>query len=280
MLNSKLSKIQLYLGINTLEDWTTIEPAMLLRMDGIGPVTLDYIRLMLANRGLTLRNDNTAEHWKNHPRLAKVIETIGEGDRALVTPFKILIDSAEQMPFPFRGILADGFSTDILGNEIRRPWIVQTDGPRPGLSLGRHPDSKGDYSIDGYVGRIGIERKSMADLQSTILGWTRTNEECGRRERFECELENLSQMEVGVVVVEANFNDVVLQAPEWGKRTKAQNAKTLGRSILSYMADYKCRWAFCGGRREAEVVTFRLLERFWRKENEAGKEIEKLVAVL
>lgn len=280
MLNSKFRKIQLHFGISSPEDYCDVSPQMLRNLDGIGDATINYIRLMLANRGLTMLGDETPEYWKAHPVISKIGETLGFDDVQPVCPFKILIDSAEQQPFSFRGIFDDGFYTDIFGDKKRRELIVQTDGPRPGLSLGRHPDSLGDYSVDGFVGRVGVERKSMADLQSTILGWTRAGEEAGRRERFERELHNLAKIEAGLVVVECDFNDVILHAPEYGKKTKAENAKILCRSIFSYMQDYKTPWLFAGGRRMAEVATFRFLERFVRKHTTEEKKQQKLAAVM
>lgn len=198
-----------------------------------------------------------------------------------ICPFKILIDSAEQQPFSFRGIYDDGFYTDIFGDKKRRELIVQTDGPRPGLSLGRHPDSLGDYSVEGFVGRIGVERKSMADLQGTLLGFDkRGTEDTNRRDRFKCELQNLARIEAALLVIECDFNDVIANAPEWGKKTKAENAKTLCRTIFSWQRQIKVNWLFAGGRRMAEVATFRFLEGFVREQVKEEKQQQKLAAVM
>lgn len=163
--------------------------------------------------------------------------------------FVIYIDTAEQHPFTFAGLRADSdkqYTTLAVDVEYR--------------CLGRHPDSNGDYSLAGAVGRCGIERKSMADCQSTILGFND-----GHRERFECELKNLSAMQSSMVLVECSLEDLLVNAPEYGKKTKQQNAKILFRSVLAYQQDYKVPWVFAGSRSLAEQSAFWFLHRFWEK---------------
>lgn len=176
-----------------------------------------------------------------------------------VVPFTVLVDSAESQPFTFTGIDGDA---DIDG----RPLSIKTQW----CSLGRHPHSLGDYSIEGYFGRVAVERKSMEDAWGTVLGWEsqhqRDRDMPGRRERFEKELENLAGIEAAMVVVEASFDQCLREMPEWGTKPARTNAKIFLRSVLAYMQDYKVPWLFCDGRRLAEVVTFRYLQRFWRKQ--------------
>jgi len=264
---SKFDQLRGYFGIWKPEDWCDIRPESILKQDGIGMVTLNHLRLYLAARGLTLKNDMTPSHWAKNLNLAKIGEELGdheEGrDKADVSPFTILIDTAEQQPFSFTGLRGDA-------QRDGRPWIVQTRWE----SLGRHPDSLGDYSLDGFKGRCHVERKSLEDCQGTILGFG------GRRERFEQELRNLSRVEAAMVVVEATFLEVVQRAPETPNKTARQNAKTLNRSILAYLQDYRVPWLFCSGRRHAEVATFRFLERFWRKRAKEEKAMERLVAAI
>jgi len=176
----------------------------------------------------------------------------------------IVVDSAESQPFTFQNLHADA-------DQQNRPLIV----PTAWQSLGRHPHSKGDYSILGMTDRVGVERKSMDDAWGTVLGWEsdyQTQRELpGRRQRFEKELENLAKLEASMVVVEATFNDCLRLIPQWGKKDTKTNAKIFLRSVLAYMQDYKVPWLFCDGRRLAEVATFRFLERFWRKDLERRK---------
>lgn len=178
----------------------------------------------------------------------------------LINPFTILVDTAEQQPYTFEGFHADA---DRGNAEI----IMQ-----PGLNiarrcLGRHPLSLGDYSIDGYEGRCHVERKSIEDAHGTFLGWSGDASDFGRRQRFEQELANLSNCECSAVVVECSFGELLEQAPEYdnGKKTAELNRKILNRTIIAWQQDYAVKWLFCDGRRMAELVTFRFLERFYEK---------------
>lgn len=172
-------------------------------------------------------------------------------------PFTILVDTAETNPFAFTGLRADA---DKLG----RPLIV----PTRWQCLGRHPNGLGDYSIDGFVGRVHVERKSLEDVHGTVLGWdTESDREkvaLGRRQRFENELANLARIEAPLVVVEATIGECLQAMPEWGVKPKEMNAKIFFRSVLAYQQDYRVPWVFADGRRIAEAATFRFLERFWR----------------
>lgn len=267
VLDSRIAKVRDYLGLVTVDDFSRVEPREILAVPDVGPVTLDHLRMLLAARNLCLRNDRTPEYWQQNLSAAKIETQLSDpddgDDKAIVTPFTILIDSAEQQPFAFLGLHADA-------DEQRRPLIVKTEW-RP---LGRHPDSLGDYSVDGFVGRCHVERKSLEDCQGTILGFD------GRRERFEQELANLAQIESPLVVVEATLQTVISQIGSHGKKPAKDKAKILSRSILAYIQDYKVPFLFCDGRRLAEIATFRFLERFYRKNCQQEKEIERLIAAM
>jgi DNA excision repair protein ERCC-4 len=172
-------------------------------------------------------------------------------------PFTILVDSAEQQPWTFRGFKCDAAKKH-RPLEVRWKW----------QSLGRHPNGTGDYSIEGFENRIGIERKSVDDCRGTILGWPKTEDgeelRSGRRDRFKQELENLSHLESACVVVEGTLEDVVLNVPDHGTKTQQTQAKILFRSIVSFQQDYPVQWVFCDGKRWAETFAFRWMERFWR----------------
>ena len=181
-------------------------------------------------------------------------------DRPLYCPFTILVDSAESHPFEFKKIKSDakdGFR--IFRTETK--WV----------SLGRHPNSLGDYSMEGQVGRVAIERKSIEDVQSTVLGWPTKHEQkedliC-RRERFESELNNLSMVDAPLVVVEGSLGKVLETMPSYGEKSVELNQKMFTRFLLRYWQDSEFRvpWVWCDTRRQAEVIAFRWLYRFWRK---------------
>lgn len=262
MFDKKIQELRHHFGITILEDWKAIRPEWIRCRHGFGPVILDHIRLYLAQHGITLHNDQTPEHWKQYARAGRIVNAMSDpddgDDQRIINPFTILVDSAEQQPFTFQGIKTDA---DQGGKELIVPVEWQ--------SLGRHPHSLGDYSLSGGVGRCHIERKSMADAQSTILGWD------GRRERFEAELAALAEIECGVVIVECTEAALIANAPEYGTRTKAQNAKALSRSLIAFRQDYRVPWIFSADRRMAEIQAFRWLERWHRKQIERSKAEER-----
>ena len=62
-------------------------------------------------------------------------------------PFTILIDTGESRPFTFQDIKSDA-------NQNLRPFAVRTKR----ACLGRHPDSLGDYTIDGAFGFVAVNQ--------------------------------------------------------------------------------------------------------------------------
>jgi hypothetical protein len=181
----------------------------------------------------------------------------------LACPFVVLIDSAEQAPFTFEHIHADA-------NHGHRNLVVKIRWQ----CLGRHPHQLGDYSVDGFVGRVHVERKSVNDCQGTILGFG------GSRERFEQELANLAAIEASLVVVEGSLATVLSTTNDRRTREHRVIAKQLHRSILALMQDYHVPWLFCDGRRMAEISTFRFLERFYRKQTEHTRRVKAMLAKL
>lgn len=188
--------------------------------------------------------------------------------KPLICPFTIYIDTAEQHPFPFIGMRADS-------DQDRRIFTVNTEKK----CLGRHPNSLGDYSLEGGIGRCHIERKSISDLQSTLLGFTD-----GHRERFVCELDNLSKIEAPLLIVEGSLDDLLKHAPDYGKRSPQDNAKNLFRSVIAISQDYKVPTFFAGSRGMAELTTFRWMYRFWEKklkvELKAVQRAEKILETI
>lgn len=178
--------------------------------------------------------------------------------------FEVLIDTAEEHPWSFKKIV--GYSRD-----KDQSLIV----PTRFVSLGRYPNSLGDYSIEGFVGEVAIERKSREDLQGTLLGFPKKDKDgeisgTARRERFERELANLSQVRCSAVIVEATLQECCLNIDQWGTKSTTALARTIQGSVIAYQQDYLVSWFFCNSRRHAEIVAFRYLERFW-KHNKKGK---------
>lgn len=151
------------------------------------------------------------------------------------SPFTVLVDTREQLPYSFSGLFTDRDQGSL-------PLVVAT---RP-LGL-----ATGDYSIDGYADQVAIERKSLADLYGTI----------GQgRKRFEHELARLDLMPFPNVVVEASLGSAITNPPI---KTRLK-PKTVLRSAVAWRYRFpRIHWHFVDDRRLAEILTYRLLERFW-----------------
>lgn len=259
MFNKRIEELQHYFGITQPDDWKSITPDWLLSRPGVGKETLNHIRLYLSTKGICLKDDQTVEYWAKFARISAIGQQMGyqdlAEDRSIVTDFTILIDSREQQPFTFQEMKADA-------KQDYRPLIVRSRVQ----SLG---NSMGDYSIEGFEGQCHVERKSFDDAQGTTLGWGE------RREQFSRTLANLADMECAAVVVECHFDDLCIAAPARGKKSQQENAKILHRQILAWQQDFRVPWLFCGTRRFAEVTAFRILERFWRNQNQRKKMAEK-----
>jgi ERCC4-type nuclease len=167
---------------------------------------------------------------------AEAEATISVAEDCYVCPYTIVIDSREQRPFLFTGIRSDAR----CGGRVLAVPLV-----RRGLV-------SGDYSLEGYESRVACERKSLADLYSTL----------GQgRKRFQRELERLNKMDFAAVVVEASWETIVRDPPP---RSKLR-PKTVYRSVLAWGQRYpRVHWYMMGNRRLAEVTVLRILERFYR----------------
>lgn len=158
-------------------------------------------------------------------------------------PFTVIIDSREQAPYSFTGLQA-------RGDKKKRPLVVPTT--IKGLKTG-------DYSIDGLESRISIERKSLSDLYST-LGQD--------RERFEREFVRLNQLDCAYIIVESGLAHAINSPPPNSKL----NPISVYGTVIDWQIDYpRVHWWFCESRTFAEKTTFRILERFWRIEQELLK---------
>lgn len=161
----------------------------------------------------------------------------------IACPFRVAIDQREKAPYHFAGLKADA-------RHKRAPLDVSTEWAHL---------LTGDYSIVGHEERIAIERKSLEDLYST-LGQ--------HRERFERAHERMAELEYAAVVVEASW-DRILNDPPWRSQLRP---KTVARTAMSWSIKYGVPWFTVDGRRLGEVWTFRLLERWWMKEQKAESE--------
>ena len=133
----------------------------------------------------------------------------GEPLEPLVLPFAIIVDSREQAPFSFTGIVGDS-------SDRYRPLVVPVR--MAGLPTG-------DYSLAGFENQICCERKSLADVFSTLASG---------RERFEAEHQRMAEMKAAFVIVEADWA-TILNHPPYPSRL---NPLTVYRTALSWAVKY------------------------------------------
>lgn len=154
--------------------------------------------------------------------------------KSIVCPFVIMIDSREQRPYDFLGIRA--------GADKGHAQIdVRTE--RYGLPVG-------DYTILDMP-QICIERKSKEDLWSSIST---------RRENFEGRLRRMAEdKRYAAVVVEAEWWDVISNPPPFTQYRPV----SLSRTLIAWRQRFRVDWWFAPNREAAEILTFRLLERWW-----------------
>lgn len=167
-------------------------------------------------------------------------------DKPVFCPFTVIIDTREQSPYQFRTFKADAKHKTPSG--IIRPLFI----PVEVATL-----KTADYSIKGFETEIAIERKSLTDLFGTLGSG---------RERFERELQRLSEFKVAHIVIEADWRTVIEFPPE---RTKL-SPKSVFRSINAWEQEFPTiHWQLMGIRAIAEHKTFRILERFWNQKQKA-----------
>ncbi len=196
---------------------------------------------------------------------------------------RVVCDTREQTPYAFDGLRCD-----------------EADGGGPlTVEVIRGGLKSGDYSIEGAENIAAVERKSVADLFST-LGQ--------QRDRFERELNRLNQYRMAAVVVEGDWRAILNNYPieltglvhafTYHEQEAAKKGRTLAagqppwsrwlamlaaampgppshsqlppknvfRTINAWEVRYpRVHWHLCPNREFAEVKTFRLLERFIRE---------------
>lgn len=139
-------------------------------------------------------------------------------------PFIVVCDTREQTPFSF-----DSFGVRVF----------KTTGTL----------KSGDYSILGFENRISVERKSKADLFSSVSQG---------RERLEKEFQRLAKMERAILVCEASQASILD-----GFANSQLNPYTVLRTAISWSGRYRVPFFFCENRTEAEWLTLEYLRYGW-----------------
>lgn len=180
------------------------------------------------------------------------------------SPFTILFDQRERRgpPYAFNGIYLDA-SHPAARRHARQHRNSNDAGSwdgKPPLVAVRTRVAHlvtGDYTIEGFADRITVERKGgaggVADLYRTISQ---------SRKRFTKQLTRMQEMEFAAVVIEAEWSTIMNFPPPRSQLP----AKNVYRSILAWMVRFPCvQWLCVPGREMAEVVCYRLLEKFWQQ---------------
>ena len=149
------------------------------------------------------------------------------------TPFTILIDNREGLPYTFNGL-----------------------DPKQRIVLTKYAHLKtGDYSLLGCESEIMLERKTLQDLFFT-LGQ--------ERERFENEFRRMSDATFAAVIVEASIEEILNPTAcrsDWQSRLHPNSVVGTITSWSLYFPNV--HWFLCGNREQAERMTFDLLRKFW-----------------
>lgn len=165
------------------------------------------------------------------------------------TPFTVIVDSNEQVPWQFRTIdVADhkGMSALVVHTEVRK---LKT----------------GDYSIAGLEDRVTIERKSISDALGTFTAG---------RERFERELERMKEMDYGAIYIEGKPEAMARHIRSEGRRVKM---KSIMGSLRAWRQRYGVHTLWCLNRHEAERECIADLRQYWNDRIEA-EEVEGEIA--
>lgn len=184
----------------------------------------------------------------------------------ILCPFVVVADSREQIPYGLAGITyqdddlespsrdgcpACGFGITPPSPLDSAPIKDDRTGKPFDIAIYRTGIPLGDYSILGLP-EIAIERKSLEDFYGSV----------GRRENFEGRLTRLQSKGYSAVVVEATQEQVLASPPPFSGLTP----RNVFRTVQAWTMDFpRTHWWFMDGRVSAEVLTFRLLYRFFRK---------------
>jgi ERCC4-type nuclease len=116
----------------------------------------------------------------------------------------------------------------------------------------------GDYSILGMEDRVTVERKALGDAYQTFSHG---------RERFERELERMSNMDYSAVVIESTLEGALFE-PEVVSQMRA---KSFNRSWIAWAQRYNVHFIWAGSRELAERITYIILERFNEEAQKGSK---------
>lgn len=113
-----------------------------------------------------------------------------------------------------------------------------------------------DYSIEGFEGRWGCERKARGDLVNTLLG---------EHERFRREMERLANYDEAYILVEGTHEELAKYCFRFGNG-KALN--TIYGTLLKYEKHYPVTVQFCKDRRFMSDYIIRKAQEYLEKQDD------------
>jgi len=163
-----------------------------------------------------------------------------------VCPFDVIVDTREQAPWTFQGVVIEKHQQVIR----RQAKTLKT----------------GDYSIVGCEEEIVVERKSAADFLGSITAGNA---------RFRREHERMAAIVhaggSACVIVEGCLSAICdeLDAPDSDRQF---GSSTVIGITAAWPMRYDVPWYFAGDRRRAELLGFRVLFKWWFDQEHGGGE--------
>lgn len=121
----------------------------------------------------------------------------------------------------------------VVDTRERVPWSFQNVRVAAVRAL-----PAGDYAVEGFETQVVVERKSLADLVTTVVR---------DLDRFRRELERLQSADVAAVVIEASVDDVF--DPKSYRSTIPGDA--LLRRVVALQVEFGVPFQFSGSRHRA-----------------------------
>jgi DNA excision repair protein ERCC-4 len=132
----------------------------------------------------------------------------------------------------------------------------------PEVTVEKTTLTTGDYTLKAMDHLIAIERKSVDDLISCLMG--------ANRERFSKELSRGSNIPHFYVLIEASMEDVARH-----RYLSHMAPHAVLSSILALSIRWRTNFMFCGSRAAAEYTAFNLLRLFLREVEQAYLDASK-----
>lgn len=109
----------------------------------------------------------------------------------------------------------------------------------------------GDYSLEGFIDKVAVERKNHADAWAMLTD---------SRARFERCLGRLAALDRAAIVIESSMADFCIPPPQ----IKRVNAATAMGSYISWSTKYRVPVFFAENRQWGERVTLRILAAYYK----------------